>query len=375
MRIAFYSPRASHLDLELSRGGDPVFLHSLFAALRARGHDIEIVSSLDVGDVWRRRIPARRLVREAIAIRKRIKRFSPDAWLVYHTSRTYPDLFGWWQRPRRYVLLFAHTWQSKRLPRRWKLLFSGAHTLSLRRADQVVASRPSSADRLRRRGIGRDRLVTVPFAVTVPEEMPTQNQARRRLELPEHCSVILSATRLPGLDVMGQKTEMFLELLRVFAAMRSTSVLVLVGDGPGRIHVQREVLSLGLDGRVRLVGATENEQMKWFYAGCDVYAYPNPLDRPWMSVLEAQACGRPVVTMRTDSAELTVDEGRTGLLADDLDEFREQLATLAADRARAKSMGTAARQFIADHHSIDARASQIEEWLRDTSLRPGDAVR
>jgi hypothetical protein len=35
VRIAFYSPRSSHLDLELSRGGDPAFLHGLVAALNA----------------------------------------------------------------------------------------------------------------------------------------------------------------------------------------------------------------------------------------------------------------------------------------------------------------------------------------------------
>jgi glycosyltransferase involved in cell wall biosynthesis len=364
MRIAFYSPRASHLDLELSRGGDPIFLHALFGALRARGHEIEIVSRLNIRDVWRGRVPARRLVREAVLIRRRVKRFEPDAWLVYNASRTYPDLFGWWHGPRRYVHLHAHTWQSKRLPRRWKRLFELAHAASLRRADRVFVNRPSSAERLRRRGVRPGRLATVPIGVPIPTSVPSQKRARRRFDLPEDRSVILSATRLPELSVMGHKTEMVLDLLRIFAAIDSRSVLLLVGDGPGRVHVEQEVRGLGLDGRVRLVGAADNDQMKWFYAACDVYAYPNPLDRPWMSVLEAQACGRPVVTMRTESAELTVVEGRTGQLANDVSEFRDQLAALAADRARAHSMGLAARSYIAEHHSIDVRASEIEEWLR-----------
>ena len=47
----------------------------------------------------------------------------------------------------------------------------------------------------------------------------------------------------------------------------------------------------------------------------------------------------PVVTMRTDSAELTVQDGRTGLLAKDLDEFRAQLASLTADRAALRAHG------------------------------------
>jgi glycosyltransferase involved in cell wall biosynthesis len=113
-----------------------------------------------------------------------------------------------------------------------------------------------------------------------------------------------------------------------------------------------------------MAGAVENDQMIWFYAACDVYVYPNPLDRPWVSVLEAQACGRPVVMMRTESAELTVAEGETGLLAHDLVQFRALLEALVVDRARCEAMGRAARRFVSDHHSSEACALQLERWLR-----------
>jgi hypothetical protein len=35
------------------------------------------------------------------------KRFAPDAWLVYGATVKHLDLYRWWQRPRRYVLLSA----------------------------------------------------------------------------------------------------------------------------------------------------------------------------------------------------------------------------------------------------------------------------
>src|SRR3990172_8680016 len=113
MRIAFYSPRTSHLKQDFAQGGDPIFLHGLFGALRERGHEVKVVSTLNIRKFWRRQVPARRLVTEALTIRQEMKRYAPDAWLVYDCSRTYPDLFGWWQHPKRYVLLAAHTWQSE----------------------------------------------------------------------------------------------------------------------------------------------------------------------------------------------------------------------------------------------------------------------
>ena len=68
--------------------------------------------------------------------------------------------------------------------------------------------------------------------------------------------------------------------------------------------------------------------------------------------------------MRTESAELTVNEGETGLLADALDQFRALLEALVVDRARCEAMGRASRRFIADRHSSDACALQLERWLR-----------
>ena len=96
---------------------------------------------------------------------------------------------------------------------------------------------------------------------------------------------------------------------------------------------------------------------------CDFYAYPALTDRTFITILEAQACGRPVVTMQTRSAELTVDAGRTGLLVKDLEEFQAHIAALASDRARCESMGRAAREYIAKFHSIEIRVRQFEDLL------------
>jgi glycosyltransferase involved in cell wall biosynthesis len=93
-------------------------------------------------------------------------------------------------------------------------------------------------------------------------------------------------------------------------------------------------------------------------------AYAMALDWPWMVVLEAQACGRPVLTMRTKSGELTVGHGRTRLLAADGDEFRSHLAALVADPRRCDAMGEAARSYIARTHSIEVRLHEIEALLQ-----------
>ena len=363
MKIALHVPRAAYLDPGTS--GDPIFLHGLIDGLRDRGHEVEIVSRVDVRDYWRGRLPARRLVLETIAIRRRMKHFSPDTWLVYGPSATYPDLFGWWPRAKRYVLVATGIGKPDRMPRPWRWIFARAHRRSLSRADIVAVYRPKSRKSRQELGVEDERIVVLPLASPGWDSVPDQGEARRRLGLPPDAPVVLSVSRLPAPRSDGRpwKTEMVLELLVAGASLPPEATLVHVGDGPGRGRVEEEARNLGLDGRFRLAGAVEHRDAVWYFAACDFLAFPDLRDFPWLAVLEAQSCGRPVVTTRTRSAELTVDEGRTGLLAADRQEFEAQMTELALDRARCRSMGAAAREYIERTHSMEVRIRQIEDLL------------
>jgi glycosyltransferase involved in cell wall biosynthesis len=361
MRIAFHVPRASWLEPEFS--GDQAVLSGLLAGLRKRGHQVRIASRLDALHVCRGRVPARRLVAEAFSIWMEMKRFSPDAWLVYTPSVTYPDLFGWWHRARRYAIFAGDSGRAERLPGHLRWLYSFAHRRSLRRADKVSAYRPRAAARLRALGVAQERLCILPPPVRIWDWLPSREEARRHLGLPETAPVILCVSRftLRRKDGRPGKADMLIDLLAAVAPLATDVVLVLVGDGAGRPQVEAEAAKLKPDGRVRLVGHVPD--VRWFYAACDVFAYPYRLDRPWVALLEAQACGRPVVTMRTDSGSLIVQDGRTGLLAADLDEFQAHLKALVQDRARREEMGKEARQYAASFHSTETRIAQIENLL------------
>jgi glycosyltransferase involved in cell wall biosynthesis len=375
VRIALHVPRASALEPGLS--GDKIYVSNLLVALRRRGHEVMVVSRLNARDLSRGQVSLRGLAAEAISVRREVRRFSPDAWIVYLPSVKNPDLFGWWQRPTRYVLYAATTGSAKDVPLRWRHAFAYAHRRSLRRADKLVADRQSMATRLRARGVPQERLSVVPPAPApeLTEAIPSQEEARRLLGLPRAAPVVLCMARFPDArqnQTVG-KSGMVLELLGTLATLPPDVLLLLVGDdGPGRGPVEDRIAALRLDDRVRLVGLEERErlvgsvanaQTKWFYAACDLYAYPHPLDRPFLSPLEAQACGRPVVMMRGTSSEMMVDDGRTGLLASDAQEFRAHLAALTSERARCASMGSNARDYVARHHSMEVRVGQLEDLL------------
>jgi glycosyltransferase involved in cell wall biosynthesis len=363
LRIALHVPRPDFLQPGFS--GDHFILPAIRSGLTERGHEVQVVSYLDAREVGRGRTPARHLISEAVRVRRRMRRFRPDAWLVYTPSVTYPDVFGWWQRPRRYVLFAADKGRPERLPRRLRPFFSVSHRRSLLTADAVGVYRPRSAARLESMGVAPERIVVLPPMVAMPAVQMSQEDARRSLDLPLDVPVVVCVSRFTGPKGDGRpgKTEGVLELVRSIPEVPSNALCVIVGDGEGRAEVDAERARLGLAERVRLTGAVPNSDVHTYYAASDVFAYPYDLDRPWLSGLEAQASGRPVVTMRTGSAEATVDHGRTGLLAEDFEEFRARLAELLGDRARCESMGRAAREYVDKHHSLEVRVRQLESML------------
>jgi glycosyltransferase involved in cell wall biosynthesis len=358
VRIAFYAPRATYLTYPEMISGDTVMVSLLLAGLAERGHDVEIASRRDVRDLWRGRVPARRFLAEARASARSMRRFSPDAWLVYAPAISYPDLLGWWQRARRYVIYGGlHAGGADEVPRRWRPFFALAYRRCLRRADELAVFRPKSAERVRAEGVPPERVRVLPPCGRTWEDLPSQEEARQKLELPAERPLVLCVSRFSA-----SKTGAVVDLVTAFATAPPDALLVLVGDGRGRPEIEAKAAGVGIADRVRFLGAVPEPVD--CYVAADVLAFPDRhYDYPRLAILEAQGCGRPVVAIRNPSAELTVDDGRTGVLAPDLDAFSVALAQLAGDRARCAAMGRAAGEYVERHHSIGVRVRQIEEML------------
>ena len=164
---------------------------------------------LDVRD-YHARAPARaaRLLLEARVVRRLAKRFDPDAWLVYGATAKHPDLYGWWQRPRRYVLLAAGLGQAGSRPE------PVAPPLPLRAPPLARPSRPrrrlppeEPRGRFAGQGSRRSGSACCRSRSSRGTTSPTQEDARRALGLPLAAPTILSVSRLTAPKEDGQPVE------------------------------------------------------------------------------------------------------------------------------------------------------------------------
>jgi glycosyltransferase involved in cell wall biosynthesis len=118
--------------------------------------------------------------------------------------------------------------------------------------------------------------------------------------------------------------------------------LVIVGDGPYRAALQRELPP----DRVVFTGYRTGESLARFYASADMFVFPSETDTFGNVILEAMASGLPVIAANCGGAPDLIDHGVTGLTLDPRDPqaYRDAVARLVDAPARRLAMGRAARQ-------------------------------
>jgi glycosyltransferase involved in cell wall biosynthesis len=188
----------------------------------------------------------------------------------------------------------------------------------------------------------------------------TLDRARRRFRLPSrfvlHVGAVERQKRLEPL--MGAAA----------AVLRHGLVegVVLAGEeGPGAADVRREVARLGIAERVHFLGYVTREDLPALYTLARCTVYPSWYEGFGMPVLEAMACGSPVVTSNTSSlpevaggAGLLVPPGDSRAIASALerilsdDRFRTELVAKGLVRARQFKWETCAAKHIGVYREV-----------------------
>ncbi len=148
-----------------------------------------------------------------------------------------------------------------------------------------------------RLGASASRSLVVGNGVDVERFGPeSRAQARRRLGIAEHGKLVLSVGNL----VAGKGHQRLIALLPALRRHHPGAMLAIVGGGAThgdmREALEQQAASLGVADAVRFFGAQAQDELRWFYSAADVFALATQYEG-WANVLlEAMACGTPVVT-------------------------------------------------------------------------------
>jgi glycosyltransferase involved in cell wall biosynthesis len=190
-------------------------------------------------------------------------------------------------------------------PRRGPLL------RALARCAAIVTVSAALARLLARHGVPASRVDVVYNGVDRERFRPGDvAAARRALGLPAAGAIVLCVAHL--VPVKGHHT--LLQAAARLMARRADLTLVLVGDGPLRAALAQETQALGRADRVRFAGERPHAEIPRWMAASDAVALAS-LDEGLPNILvEALACGRPVVTTAVGGVPELVSSAAYGRL-------------------------------------------------------------
>ncbi|WBO86689.1 glycosyltransferase family 4 protein [Hymenobacter yonginensis] len=157
-----------------------------------------------------------------------------------------------------------------------------------------------------------------------------------------------------------------LTLIRAVAALPADLdvVVVLVGDGELRAPAEALARQLGMAKRVRFVGFRQD--VPAVLRALDIYCLPSLWEGLPIGVLEAMACGRPVVATAVDGTRELLTHGHNGWLIPPADPaaLAAALAHLAARPVLRAALGAQAAHTVQTGFSVQGMTRQVEQLYR-----------
>jgi glycosyltransferase involved in cell wall biosynthesis len=131
------------------------------------------------------------------------------------------------------------------------------------------------------------------------------------------------------------------QLMLQAAARFPSAEFVIVGDGVMATELEKQAREAGLR-NVKFLQAMNRMDLREQYRHADVFLFPSKWEGSPKVILEAAACGLPVIA-RNDYKPESVVDGETGYLGGSDDELLERLGVLLANSELRRRMGQAAR--------------------------------
>ena len=126
-------------------------------------------------------------------------------------------------------------------------------------------------------------------------------------------------------------------------------------------RIQAEARSAGVDAVVRFLGRRSGTEARAFMEAADVYVNPADFEGLPVSILEAMALSRPIVATDVGGVPSVITD-RTGILVQpkDPETLAKAVAGLLTDRARAATLGEAARTLAEESYGLDRMVARLE---------------
>ena len=205
--------------------------------------------------------------------------------------------------------------------------------------DGLVVDSPVTRDLAIALGLGPERVVLIPWGVDLELFTPDGPAVSAAAHGFAHGSQVVLSLRTH--DTIYRTSDVIEAFARA-ALADPALMLVLGGDGPLTPAHRARVDELGLAPRVRFIGRVDESELPALLRGADLYVTASETDGTSVTLLQAMACGVPVIASRNPGNATWVREGETGQLFD-VGDVKELAALMVSGRTNPDVIDTALR--------------------------------
>jgi len=131
---------------------------------------------------------------------------------------------------------------------------------------------------------------------------------------------------------------------------------------------EAKIFAENLRTNVEFLGYVPQEKLPLHYSSSDVLVVASSIEALPTVILEAMACGTPVIATDVGGVNELVKEGVTGKLVKvgDIASMKKSIIELCLDDKKRKEMGYNARKLVGSHHSYDILKREYVKLVQDT---------
>ena len=234
----------------------------------------------------------------------------------------------------------------------YKTMFEVAWKASIfatKKYDHVILVDPSQSPYFKDYGIPEERTTVIKNGVDTDIFRPLDGPAKE--------DDIIDFVYVGRLS-LDKGVNILLDAFNEYHCTNPKSRLTLIGDGMLKFQIEDCVD----DGSVRWLGAISHDRIPKVLQKMDVFVIPQNIGGLGLSVMEAMACGLPVITTGIgETVRLLGDDEGILVKPHDVAEVVEAMTRLADDEKLRKSMGRQCRKKVVENYSWKHQIGSIEE--------------
>ena len=222
------------------------------------------------------------------------------------------------------------------------------------RCDLNIAPSPKVKRLLIKYGV-KTPIEVLPTGIDIGQFKKMPSDFRHHYKIKPQAKVLLFVGRL-GRE---KNIEFLLKTLSLLVQNNTNYVLVIVGGGPNEKKLKALAQSLKITDHIIFTGYLPSEWVIKAYNAADLFVFSSLTETQGMVILEASACGLPIVAVRDDAFVNILVDGQNGYFTEDnIKQFAETVMKTLANKKNYRKMRVAAVK-IARQFSIERQTQKL----------------